>query len=97
MTPRTFSPPNEGDHTCECSADLCRHEGPELRCPPPDCGSSSCRYTGSRCGMRNNGGCRCDRCPACNADVRPKPHPRTHQAWCPQRDWLPYHHRPEAP
>ena len=46
-----------------------------------DCGSSSCRgvLPEKRTGMRNNGPCRCDRCPECGADVHP---PIWHHEYC---------------
>lgn len=59
----------------------------------PDCGDNSCRYAVDRGGgMRTNGGCRCDECPECGAQIRLT---RPHRAWCPQPKWLPPHHRRE--
>ena len=59
----------------------------------PDCGDNSCLYAPKpRRGMRTNGGCRCDRCPACTADIRPG-RPVGHYVSCPQQEWVPEHHR----
>lgn len=58
-----------------------------------DCGDNSCRYAppNSRGGMRTNGGCRCDDCPACGKQIRP-PRPVQHRPWCPTPTWVPPHH-----
>jgi hypothetical protein len=51
-----------------------------------DCGDNSCRYKArGRGGMRTNGGCRCDHCPYCGANVRPVPGMNPddpHRDWC---------------
>jgi len=60
----------------------------------PDCGDNSCLYAKNKGGMRTNGGCRCDECPACGGHIRPT-RPVRHRPWCPQPSWLPPHHRPE--
>lgn len=62
---------------------------------PPDCGSSSCRYTASKAGMRTNGHCRCDECAECGRAIRPpfQGPAHTHQLWCSRPDWIPAHHR----
>jgi hypothetical protein len=59
---------------------------------PPDCGDNSCLYADPRTGMRTNSGCRCDECPKCGGHVRPG-RPVGHRKWCPQRDWVPEHHK----
>jgi hypothetical protein len=62
-----------------------------------DCGDSSCRYAPRPLrGMRTNGGCRCDACPACGGYIRPGS-PGRHTSWCPQQGWLPEHHREPTP
>ncbi len=58
----------------------------------PDCGDNSCRYSGNKGGMRTNGGCRCDECPECGGQVRPK-RPVGHRSYCTQKDWVPEHLR----
>jgi hypothetical protein len=64
--------------------------------PTPDCGDNSCRYAKRPIrGMRTNGGCRCDDCEACGSSIRPGS-PQKHKAWCPEKDWIPEHHRPRA-
>jgi len=34
-----------------------------------DCGDSACRYATNRGGQRTNGGCRCDECRECGANL----------------------------
>jgi hypothetical protein len=58
----------------------------------PDCGDNSCLYSGRKGGQRTNGGCGCDRCPTCNASIRPNRSPQTHRKWCTQQDWIPEHY-----
>jgi hypothetical protein len=55
--------------------------------PARDCGSNSCRYAVKpKTGMRTNGGCKCDECPWCGANVRP---PIYHRTWCEHKGWNP--------
>jgi hypothetical protein len=66
----------------------------------PDCGDNSCLYRDRTkpSGMRTNGGCTCDECPACGLAIRPAlPHRRKHRAWCSQPGWIPEHHRDPVP
>jgi hypothetical protein len=62
----------------------------------PDCGDNSCMYRdrSKPSGMRTNGGCRCDECPACGEFYRRwMPSKPQHHAWCRQPGWIPEHHR----
>ena len=47
-----------------------------------DCGDNGCLYAKKRTGMRTNGGCTCDECPTCGANLRI----RRHRDGCPRAE-----------
>jgi hypothetical protein len=55
--------------------------------PTADCGSNSCRYVAVVGGMRVNGPCSCDECPACGASVPAWGPERAHRGWCGNKQW----------